>query len=107
MFGAWEVGVWTVLREHVHFDLIVGASAGATPADLAREWTDPATGKLMQPGLHRWGWLLPEPLYEKARRLYAGGPPKMPFGLTLVEAPRMCVRLFRDGEITWQHLAAT
>ena len=29
MFGAWEVGVWTVLREHVHFDMIVGASAGA------------------------------------------------------------------------------
>ena len=117
MFGAWEVGVWTVLREHVHFDLIVGTSAGAwngwmiacgaTPDDLAREWTDPATGKLMQPGLHRWGWLLPEALHEKARRLYAGGPPKIPFGLTLVEAPRMRVRLFRDGEITWQHLAAT
>ena len=117
MFGAWEVGVWSVLREHVHVDMIVGASAGAwigwliacgaTPDELAREWQDPATAKLMQRGFHRWGWLLPDALYEKARQLHTLGPPKIPFGLTLVEAPRMRVRLFRDGEITWQHLAAT
>src|SRR3954449_5796221 len=65
MFGAWEVGVWSVLREHVHVDMIVGASAGAwigwliacgaTPDELAREWQDPATAKLMQRGFHRWG----------------------------------------------------
>jgi NTE family protein len=117
MFGAWEVGVWTVLREHVHFDMIVGASAGAwigwmiacgaSPDEVKREWMDPGTAKLMQPGLHRWGWLRPEALYERARKLHAAGPPQMPFGLTLVEAARIRVCLFRDGDITWQHLAAT
>lgn len=117
MFGAWEVGVWSVLREHTHFDMIVGASAGAwigwriacgaSLDDLTREWMDPATAKVMQPGLHRWGWLRPEALYEKAREMYAAGPPKMPYGLTVVEAVTMRARLVRDGEITWRHLAAT
>jgi NTE family protein len=117
MFGAWEVGVWMVLREHIHFDMIVGASAGAwigwmiacgaSPDDVKREWTDPGMAKVMQPGLHRWGWLRPEALYEKARKLHAAGPARMPFGLTAVEMPQMRVRLFREGEITWKHLAAT
>ena len=52
MWAAWEVGAWRVLREQLHPDLIVGASAGAwnglaiaggaTPEDLEREWFDPS-----------------------------------------------------------------
>jgi NTE family protein len=116
MFAAWEVGVWRFLCDRVRPDIVVGASAGswngwaiaggATPEDLAREWRDPSMAKLMQVGLHRSGWLRPEALYAKARELQARYRPKIPFGLTLVEAPRLRLRLVRDKDIEWRHLAA-
>ena len=117
MLAAWEVGVWKALYGRFHPDLIVGASAGAwngwaiaggaTPDELAQEWLDSRTGKIMQPGLHRHGVLLPKVLYEKARELFKRYQPRLPFGLTVVEVPRLRPRLVRDGQVTWQHLAAT
>jgi len=117
MFAAWEVGVWKALYGRFRPDLIVGASAGAwngwaiaggaTPDDLIREWMDPLTAKILQPGLHRFGILLPKALNEKARELFARYQPRTPFGLTVVEVPRLRPCLVRDPEITWQHLAAT
>jgi NTE family protein len=117
MYAAWEVGVWKALQGRIEPDLIVGASAGAwngwaiaggcSVEDLAREWLDPLTAKIMQPGLHRSGCLRPEVLHEKAQALFSRFRPKLPFGLTLVEVPRLRLRLVRDSEITWQHLAAT
>jgi predicted acylesterase/phospholipase RssA len=32
---------------------------------------------------------------------------RMPFAITATELPRMKPRIFRDSEITWQHLAAS
>jgi NTE family protein len=117
MFAAWEVGVWKVLREHVPIDLIVGASAGAwngwaiaggsSPEDLTREWMDPLTAHLMEPGLHSTGVLRPHSLFAKARELFVRFHPRVPFGLTVVEIPRLRAVLVRDSEIEWQHLAAT
>jgi len=117
MFAAWEVGVWKALCGRFRPDLIVGASAGAwngwsiaggaTPDDLSREWLDPLTAKIMQPKLHRFGVLGPKFLEEKARDLFSRFQPRMPFGLTVVEVPRLRPRLVRDVEITWQYLAAT
>jgi NTE family protein len=117
MFAAWEVGAWRVLRERTRFEMIVGASAGAwvgwriaigaTPEELEREWLDPRTAKVMERGLHRWGWLRPDTLHAKARELYAAGRPRVPFAVTLTEIPSLRVVIFRDDEITWQHLAAT
>jgi predicted acylesterase/phospholipase RssA len=116
MFAAWEIGVWQVLREHLRPDIVVGASAGAwngwaiaggaTPADLARDWMDPCTASIMRLGLHRSGCMRPDAMHAKARELFDHYQPRVPFGLTLVEAPRLRIRLVRDGEITWQHLAA-
>jgi predicted acylesterase/phospholipase RssA len=117
MFAAWEVGVWKALCKHFQPDLIVGASAGAwngwaiaggaTADELAAEWLDPRTGAIMQPGLQRFGILLPKVLYEKARDLFSRFHPRLPYGLTVVEVPSLRPRLIRDAEITWQHLAAT
>jgi NTE family protein len=117
MFAAWEVGAWSVLRERVSFDLIVGASAGAlvgwgiacgaTPEEMKRDWLDPRTATIMQPGLHRWGWLRPEGMYKKARELHAAGPPQIPFALTITEARSLRVRVVRGKEVRWEHLAAT
>jgi predicted acylesterase/phospholipase RssA len=109
MYAAWEVGVWRALAPHVRPGLIVGASAGAwngwaiaggaTPDDLARDWLD---GSLASIRLLR-----PEPLHRKARDLWSRFQPRLPFGLTVVEAPRLRVRLIRGSEVTWHHLAAT
>lgn len=117
MFAAWEAGVWNVLHKRVRPDLIVGASAGAwnawvlagggTPEDLVREWLDPAAQQLLQFGPHSTGILRPDALHRKAHELAERFRPRIPFGLTMVEVPRMRLKLVRGDEITWQHLAAT
>jgi NTE family protein len=117
MFAAWEVGVWKVLHALVRPDVFIGASAGAwnawllasglTPDQMEREWLDSSAHSLLRFGLHRTGILSPEPLHKKARELAERFRPRMPVALTMVEVPRMRVRLVRDREITWRHLAAT
>lgn len=117
LYGAWEVGVWKALRERIPVEMVVGASAGAwnawaiaggaTPEDLAGEWLDPLTAHLLQPGLNARSIIKPDALHAKARELFERYRPKMPFGLTVVEVPRMRACLFRGPEITWRHLAAT
>lgn len=111
MFAAWEVGVWKALRTRFRPDLIVGASAGAlngwgiaggaTPDELAREWLDPASARILQREAR------PEALYETARSVFARWQPKLPFALTATEVPKMRPRLFRYPAIGWKHLAAT
>jgi predicted acylesterase/phospholipase RssA len=109
MYAAWEVGVWKALAPHIRPDLIVGASAGAlngwaiaggaTPDELACVWLDRS--------LETFRVFHGESLCRQARELASRFQPRIPFGLTIVEARRMRVRLVRDGEVTWQHLAAT
>jgi NTE family protein len=116
MYAAWEVGVWKALRNRFHFDLVAGTSAGAwnawaiaggcCPDELVSEWMDPSTGTIMSPGLHRYGILRPAMLHEKARHLFTRFQPRMPFGLTLTEVPRLRPLLVRGPDVTWCHLAA-
>jgi len=112
MYAAWQAGVWEALRERFRPDLIAGASAGAwngwaiaggcTPGELARVWTDPDTGAILQP---LWR---PDPrrLRAKAREMFEKYHPVLPFGLTVVEVPRLRPKLVCDSEITALHLAA-
>jgi NTE family protein len=116
MYAAWEVGVWRALRERFEVDLIVGTSAGAwngwmiasgvSPNELIREWMDPAAANIIQFGLHRTGILRPNALHEKARDMFARFQPRIPFGLTVAEVPRLRPVLVRCPQITWRHLAA-
>ena len=69
---------------------------GATPEELIAQWLDPATATIMQPGLHGAGLLRPKVLHEKARELFARFRPRLPFGLTLAEIPRLRPHLVRD-----------
>jgi predicted acylesterase/phospholipase RssA len=117
MFAAWEAGAWKTLSRRFQPDMIAGTSAGAwvgwaiaggaTPEELASEWLDPRTARIMQPGLHRSGWLRSGELHRRARELFERYRPRVPFGLTVVELPLLRARLVREGEITWRHLAAT
>src|SRR5215469_6721708 len=118
MFAAWEIGVWEVLQERFHPDLIVGTSAGAWIGwciaggapfdDLEREWLDPALAKILASySLHSTGFLNPGILHAKARELHSRFTPRTPFALTITEVPRLRLHLVRDRDITWRHLAAT
>src|SRR4051812_36510746 len=99
LWAAWQVGAWQVLRESFQPDVIVGASAGswngwalaggATAEELAAYWMEVATGRVMQFGLHRAGFLRGEPLLAASRELFARYQPRVPFALTLVEVPSL------------------
>jgi NTE family protein len=109
MWAAWEVGAWRALRERLRPDLIVGASAGAwngiaiaagfSPEELAREWLDGSMARIMRERPHC--------MYEKARQICERCPPRDPFALTMVEVPSLRLRIVREREITWRHLAAS
>jgi NTE family protein len=109
MFAAWEAGVWKSLSRRFKPDLIVGASAGAwngwaiaggcSAEELIQLWMDSSTAQIE---LFR-----AEALHQRARELSSRYQPRIPFGLTVVEVPRLRARLVRDSEITWRHLAAT
>ena len=104
LFGAWQAGAWSVLVDHITPDLIVGASVGSlnayliasgvTPEELRGMWLDPAFGRFTD-------------LPSNIRRMMARYTPRIPFAITATELPRMKPRIFRDSEITWQHLAAS
>jgi len=104
LFGAWQAGAWSVLASRIHPDLIVGASVGSlngyviasggTPEELAAMWLDPAFAHFAD-------------LPHNIRRMMARYTLRMPFAITATELPRMKPRIFRDSEITWQHLAAS
>jgi NTE family protein len=116
LWAAWQVGAWNVLRQRFQPELIVGASAGSwngwaiaggcAPDELARQWLDPVTGRIMRFGLHRTGFLQGEPLLATARDLYSRYQPRTPFALTTVELPTMRIHIVRDRDITPLHLAA-
>jgi len=109
MWAAWEAGAWRALRERVQHDFIVGTSAGAwnglviaggaSPDELAREWLEPVTADVLRNRPHG--------LYEKARELCDRFPTRTPFALTIMEVPSLHVRIVREQEITWRHLAAS
>jgi predicted acylesterase/phospholipase RssA len=46
-------------------------------------------------------------LPSNIRRMMSHYTPRIPFAITATELPRMKPRIFRDSEITWQHLAAS
>ena len=104
LFGAWQAGAWSVLADRITPDLIVGASVGSlngyviasggTPAELRAMWLDPAFARFAD-------------LPSNIRRMMARYTPRIPFAITATELPRMKPRIFRDSEITWQHLAAS
>jgi NTE family protein len=104
LFGAWQAGAWSVLGSRISPDLVVGASVGSlngyviasggTPEELAAMWLDPAFARFKD-------------LPANIRRMMARYTPRMPFAITATELPRMKPRIFRDAEITWQHLAAS
>jgi predicted acylesterase/phospholipase RssA len=104
LFGAWQAGAWSVLADHVTPDLIVGASIGSLNGyliasgipsqELRDRWLDPSLARFTD-------------LHSNIRRMMEHYKLRIPFAITATELPRMKPRIFRDSEITWQHLAAS
>jgi len=117
MFGAYQAGAWRYLAGCFQPDLVVGASVGAlngwaiaggiSPDELAAVWRDPRLA-----GVGRFarrlaaGILDAGPLATLIRELATRYTPRVPFALTVVEVPRLRLRLLKTPEITWEHLLA-
>jgi NTE family protein len=120
MFGAYQAGAWRALSRVIKPDIVVGASVGAlngwliaagmTGEDLVQHWLDPASGELMpyrRPRLSWKGVFDPQPLRNRAKSLLDQYAPKVDYGVVLVQVPSLRPKLFRNREVTWQHLVAT
>ena len=110
MFAAYQAGVYKALWPHWKPDLVVGASAGALngwliagcidPDELIERWFHPDTRKAVK-------FRHPGPLLDRAQSLHREFPRKLPLGVVSIEVPRFRPRLFRNDEITPEHLLAT
>jgi NTE family protein len=104
LFGAWQAGAWSVLETRVKPDLIVGCSIGAVngyliacgvPGDeIVALWREPEFRKLGD-------------FEVMVRRLLERYTLRRPFALTVTDLLAMKVRVYRDGEVTWRHVAAS
>ena len=119
MFGAYQAGAWKALSRVVKPDIVVGASVGAlngwliaaglSGEELVQHWLDPASGELMPyRKILSWkGVFDPQPLRNRAKFLVGHHTPRVDYGVVLVQLPGMRPRLFRNREVTWQHLVAS
>jgi NTE family protein len=120
MFGAYQAGAWRALSRVVQPHIVVGASVGAlngwliaaglTGEELVQHWLDPASGELMPYRRMRLSWkgvFDPQPLRNRAKLLLEHHSPRGDYGVVLVQLPRLRPKLFRNGEVTWQHLVAS
>jgi NTE family protein len=120
MFGAYQAGAWKALSRVVKPDIVVGASvgalngwliaAGATSEDLVQQWLDPGSGELMPYRKLPLSWngvFDPQPLRSRAKLLIEHYSPKMDYGVVLVKMSSLRPKLFRNREVTWQHLVAS
>ncbi len=104
MFGAWQAGVWRALAPHFTPDLIVGASVGslngwiiaggAPPDELIAAWMTPEFGALRN-------------LPETIQMLVEHYPLQRDFAVIVTDSLRMKPVIFRNGAVTWRHLAAS
>lgn len=120
LFAAYQAGIYKALWPHWRPDLVVGASAGALngwmiaahihPDALIEQWLDPVAAgivKFRERFSLRHGYFDAGPLLEKARSMQRDFSRRLPLGVVSVQVPQFRPRLFRDGEITAEHLVAT
>src|SRR5262245_6921219 len=119
MFGAYQAGVWKTLSSEISLDIVVGTSVGALngwyiaggapPEELERHWLDPASAAMMKPRSPWRQWRStfdPQALERRAKALVNDYKPRVDYGLTLVELPKLGATLVRNADVTWRHLLA-
>jgi predicted acylesterase/phospholipase RssA len=120
MFGAYQAGAYRAIAELAPPDIVVGVSVGAlngwqiaggcTPDHLIAQWLDPSAGKALTlfPN-HGWrnGWFDPAALRAQVEEIRGRSEPRLPFGLVVVQLPRLSRHLVKHPDITAAHLQAT
>jgi NTE family protein len=119
-FGAWQVGAWSVLREHMHFDVVIGASigslngwaiaGGATPEQLTEMWHEVGENGAVRfrlPLRPLDGIVEFKPLEGFIRKLHEAFRPNMEYYAVMTELVRLRPRLIEGSTVEWQHLAAS
>src|SRR5262249_51151439 len=119
MLGAYQAGVWKALSRKISPDIVVGTSVGALngwyiaggapPEELERDWLDPASAALMKfrsPWLPRKSLFNPLGLESRIKGLVNNYKPRVDYGLTLVELPKLRPALVQNAEVTSRHLLA-
>lgn len=119
MFGAYQAGAWKTLSAVFQPDLVAGSSAGAingwaiaggcSADELIDNWMRPRTAGMMRvrfPLLPWHGIFDPSALEQMAQEMFRVYTPRIPFGATIVELPRLRLELVRETEMTWRHLVA-
>ena len=120
MYGAYQAGAWKALADVFQPDLVVGASIGAvnawaiaggcSPDELIRLWLN-----LEEGSRYRWkfpagifgGVLNNEALRQVIRKVYEAFPPRVDCAVVLTDLLKLRPCIFRNREVTWQHLIAT
>jgi NTE family protein len=120
MFAAYQAGVYKALWPYWKPDLVVGASAGALnawlvaariePDELIDLWLSPDAGGTLKfrEQFRPWKGLCdPDPLLERARSIQHNFERKLPLGVVSVQVPPFRPLMFRNEEITPEHLVAS
>ncbi|MBN9659028.1 MAG: patatin-like phospholipase family protein [Acidobacteria bacterium] len=120
MFGAYEAGVWSVLRGRLEFDLVAGASIGAINAWAAaadcpgeawiEQWLRPELASLLQ-----WRWprrplagCIERDAFERSiQEVHARLQPVKPCVVALTDVLRRRPHAVVTPAVEWQHLAAS
>ncbi len=119
-FGAYQVGAWEVLEEFLQPDIVIGTSigslhawaiaGGATSADLLTLWQDASLAQAVRwqiPRQLRHGLLDHHRLEARIQTMHRSFTPNRPIAVVANRYPRFQPQLFRNQEITWEHLAAS
>lgn len=120
LFGAWQVGAWSVLRQHVSFDAIIGVSigslngwaiaGGSTPEELTALWLDTARrgdNKLRIPRNPLDGLLDPTLFHELIGTLYSRYQPKVEYHAVITDLLRLKPTLIDGRDLQPCHLEAS
>lgn len=119
-FGAYQAGAWEVLEEFLQPDIVVGTSigslhawaiaGGATSAQLKSLWYDASLAHAIRwqlPRRLRHGLLDHQHLEPRIQTMHRSFTPNRPVAVVANRYPHFRPHLFRNEEITWEHLAAS
>jgi predicted acylesterase/phospholipase RssA len=104
LFGAWQAGAWAALEKQCQADLIVGASIGAVNGYLIASGVggEELCDLWREDSFRDWH-ALPSIL----RRITSRYSLRRPYAVAVTELLTMRVRIYRNNEVTWRHLAAS